>query len=574
MFRSSTVNDVYQKIKEEKLGISKCKYNEILCDIRTIFNKKLSYLFTNDSKENHITDKYYIQLFNFLFDKKSKLPQTFNLRDTVTIIKVRETLLKELHNSTINLKPLFKNPLEIDTTFNDILKIPAYSKVTNKNIKGALKYLMVEKTNNYNLSTAYKLSNSQLEVFIDSHVLHYKTGNVQTEKYKFGTYQEIFQKILNNETHKKNIVIRIFEVIQNKERDHTIELPKKLNHFAEQLAHLLFIIEMQRNNATLFTAPMFLELVNQDSKYLREEEFFPMSAKTAVSQARGVSYDNPFELPNTHFMDYDINNIKNSALLLKNEGHIVIEWFTQIVKNNKLSFIGKIFNVITLVNITKNKGVEDINLINIQELQDLVKSVNSINYSNNLIKPLEEHLNNLILHFGNRPEQYLLLFKEALLKKTIFSEKVKNLIETTFFEFEKILPKLDSFLATVQENLEEDIKQIIPEILKILCAKIKEWYNIDAPDYITNTKTVEETNNKEVLKDITLKFNQTTSPISSKTRLKFSLSSGKKREREEKENSYDSNKFLKTYDENLDKSIEEALKLIGVGENLDDSISC
>ncbi|HJD61425.1 MAG TPA: hypothetical protein LFV90_04660 [Rickettsia endosymbiont of Columbicola hoogstraali] len=92
-----------------------------------------------------------------------------------------------------------------------------------------------------------------------STILHYKTGNVQTEKFGFGNYKDIFQEILHNEEHKEN--------------SHLV-LPKKLNNFAEQLTYLLFIIEMQRNNTTLFTAPMFLELTIQNSKYLKKEGFF------------------------------------------------------------------------------------------------------------------------------------------------------------------------------------------------------------------------------------------------------------------------------------------------------------
>ncbi|WP_341794339.1 hypothetical protein [Rickettsia endosymbiont of Rhinocyllus conicus] len=152
---------------------------------------------------------------------------------------MREILLKELQNSTINLKPLFKNPLEINSTFNNVGEILSYSKLNTRNIKNTLKYIKIQEANNYNSSTVYKISNSQLEVFTDIHILHYKTSNVQTEKFGFGTYKEIFQEISNNEPYKKNIIKRIFEVVQNKEHDNLIELPKKLNNFAEQLTHLL-----------------------------------------------------------------------------------------------------------------------------------------------------------------------------------------------------------------------------------------------------------------------------------------------------------------------------------------------
>ncbi|WP_342169884.1 hypothetical protein [Rickettsia endosymbiont of Seladonia tumulorum] len=283
---------------------------------------------------------------------------------------------------------------------------------------------------------------------------------------------------------------------------------------------------MQRNNATLFTAPIFLELVAQDSKYLKTD-FFPMATHTAVSQARGIAYSYPLELPNSYFMDYDTYNV------------------TQI------------FNLIYTKKVLQEKEIDSIKL---QEIQAFLGSIGKLkNYPANLIKVLEENLHNLIPHFGSRPEQYLLLFKEALLKKTIFSKKVKDLIENTFFEFQKILPKLDSFLVKVQADLKKDIKKIIPEILQILCAKIKEWYNIDAPEYITNVKTVEELKNKEVLKDITAKINNSNSIFSqSGDKLKFSIPPIK-RKLVSTENI--NNKLLKTHnEENYDSSLDDAIK--------------
>ncbi|ABV78910.1 hypothetical protein A1I_02695 [Rickettsia bellii OSU 85-389] len=425
--------------------------------------------------------------------------------------------------------------------------------------------MTIKEAKNHSSSTSYELSNSELPAFTDSHVIHYETGNVQTEIFGFGTYKDIFQRMLRNEAHRENIVERIFELVQNKKIANTEKLSQELNNFAEQLTHLLFIVEMQRNNATLFTAPMFLELIIKDTKYLKEEIFFPLSIQTAISKSRGIVNNNCFELPNTHFMDYDINNIKEDFLLLRNEGHILVEWFSKFV-NIKLEHINQLFNIITSVQATKIKINENINLINLKELQDFVKLVNSTNFSNGLVKSLEENLYNLIPHFGSRPEQYLLLFKEALLKKTIFSKKVKDLIENTFFEFQKILPKLDSFLVKVQADLKKDIKKIIPEILQILCAKIKEWYNIDAPEYITSVKTVEEFKNKEVLKDITAKINNSNSIFSqSGDKLKFSIPPIK-RKIVSTENI--NNKLLKThneetYDSSLDDAIKEYYKIMG-----------
>ncbi|WP_395476465.1 hypothetical protein [Rickettsia endosymbiont of Pantilius tunicatus] len=78
-------------------------------------------------------------------------------------------------------------------------------------------------------------------------------------------------------------------------------------------------------------------------------------------------------------------------MLLRNEGHILVEWFSKFV-NSKLEHINQLFNIITSVQATKIKINDNINLINLKELQDFIKLVNSTNFSNGLVKSLEENL--------------------------------------------------------------------------------------------------------------------------------------------------------------------------------------
>ncbi|AFB23858.1 hypothetical protein RPL_05120 [Rickettsia rickettsii str. Colombia] len=48
------------------------------------------------------------------------------------------------------------------------------------------------------------------------------------------------------------------------------------------------MLATHRNNATLFTALMFLELIDKNSIFLSYKEFFPMFAEHAVAQTRGI----------------------------------------------------------------------------------------------------------------------------------------------------------------------------------------------------------------------------------------------------------------------------------------------
>ncbi|MCC8406958.1 MAG: hypothetical protein LN560_05105 [Rickettsia endosymbiont of Sceptobius lativentris] len=157
-----------------------------------------------------------------------------------------------------------------------------------RNNKNQLKHRILEEINS-DLSTICKISNTKEETFTINHIVHYKTGNVQTDVPGLGKYDEILSKFEQEHEYKHAIIKRIFEVVHAKESTQNIEeLPRKLNYFAEKLTHLLFIVETHRNNATLFTAPMFLELINKDGIFISDKELFPMSTEQAVAQTRGI----------------------------------------------------------------------------------------------------------------------------------------------------------------------------------------------------------------------------------------------------------------------------------------------
>ncbi|MFV9957124.1 MAG: hypothetical protein AB8U81_03345 [Rickettsia conorii subsp. raoultii] len=164
----------------------------------------------------------------------------------------------------------------------------------------------------------------------------------------------------------------------------------------------------------------------------------------------------------------------------------------------------------------------------------------------NLLNSLDQNLTALILKVNNIGERNLKLTKTKLLEKKDFSKDLKDLIEITYLEFTESLKNIEGFLAQKQASLKKEIKKILPEILQILCAKIKEWYDIDAPEYAKN-----------VLQDITPKFNQTISPTSSQKRLKLSFS---KRKDIYDANDDDNNQTLETTD--IDNSMKEYFKLI------------
>ncbi|WP_236609830.1 hypothetical protein [Rickettsia gravesii] len=183
-----------------------------------------------------------------------------------------------------------------------------------RNNKNQLKHRILEEINS-DLSTICKISNTKEETFTINHIVHYKTGSVQTDVHGLGKYDEILSKFEQEHEYKHAIIKRIFEVVHAKAATQNIEeLPRKLNYFAEKLTHLLFMLATHRNNATLFTAPMFLELIDKNSIFLSYKEFFPMSAEHAVAQIRGILKNYKYVLPNSCPIDYDTTNVQNGNL--------------------------------------------------------------------------------------------------------------------------------------------------------------------------------------------------------------------------------------------------------------------
>ena len=248
---------------------------------------------------------------------------------------------------------------------------------------------------------------------------------------------------------------------------------------------------------------MFLELVNTDNKLLSEENLFPMSAQHAVAQVRDISKKYKNTVPNSSTIDYGITNVKDCNKLLITEGNILIKWLSK-----KLITFFDTKNLITLYQF------QDINNISIHYIKTFLEKAHGLNFHHTeTFKSLNSKLTDLLPKIDNLGERSLKLIKTQLFKK--LSPDLKDLVEKVYVKFTESLQEFKKFLDQKQLTLKKEIEELLPEILQILCAKIKEWYNID----------IEESNN------INLKFNETS--------LKFSL------KRKNPDDKNDSNKILR-----------------------------
>lgn len=463
-FKYSTIKDTYKKIKSEILTVDNEFSQENLQIIKTAFNKHLNKLFKGANKEN-ISNTDYQNLLHCVFNPNYSIPKIFTLADGITADHAKKVLFQELQNSRISLNSISSNPLNF--TIHNSKELLAFTKTTTKTTKITLKSVMLDGMDD-NSSTTCNIPNTMKKTFTANHVMHYKSGNIQTDIPSFGTYDEILSKFNQRPEHKSNIVNRILEVIKNKEVSQTIqELPRDLNYFAEKLTHLLFVVEVYRNNATLFTAPMFLELIDKNSIFLSDKGFFPMSVEHAVAQTRGIIKNYKYVLPNSCPIDYDTTNVQNGNLLLIKEGNILIEWFSEKLNNYKLANIARIFDILASMQFYKK-----MDNVKINDIKSFLEKVHELeNCPTDLLNSLNKNLTTLMLKINNIGERNLKLTKTKLFEKKDFSEDLKDLIEITYLEFTESLKNIERFLAQKQAALKKEIKKSYLKFYKFYVLK-------------------------------------------------------------------------------------------------------
>ncbi|GAA5252694.1 hypothetical protein [Candidatus Rickettsia kedanie] len=89
-----------------------------------------------------------------------------------------------MQNSNINLKSISNNSLNF--TINNSKELLALTKTTKITLKSVMLYGMDD-----NSSTICNIPNTMKKTFTANHVMHYKSGNIQTDVPGFGTYDEI-----------------------------------------------------------------------------------------------------------------------------------------------------------------------------------------------------------------------------------------------------------------------------------------------------------------------------------------------------------------------------------------------
>lgn len=266
-------------------------------------------------------------------------------------------------------------------------------------------------------------------------------------------------------------------------------------NLSDQLVHLLFITEVQRNAATIFTAPMFLDMVGKlgliDDKKNPNNFNFPMSVEDAVPFSRWINKQYSNLLPNCHYMDFDQTNIKAGGTLLQKEGDIFIKWTNEIFGDRTFIELNLLLDIITETQAMTSKYKKgQLSLIDIYNLLDdifkiekfkekvnpLMKAINlekvaENNSSLDYIKILVDTRDTTVLckQYQSKLTDKLGLPQNQKYKGSI--DKIFNFIKDNLINIEQHLSDLQQLVSIISSS---EIKESIIKLTKLY----EHWYNI------------------------------------------------------------------------------------------------
>lgn len=485
VFRNSEIHQKYKELKDKLIGLDKESYDQWLGYIKTFFNEALK---KADKEENklltkiELEDQDYINLLSCVFNKNIKIPDKIPKDLFSTDEDFRQSLLKELQQSEIKLSFLSNPSLSLvqSTSIKNSSEFLAFAHIANRNNKNTCKYLKQIKTD-HSTNTSYTLPNTILKTFNDSHIIHYGSGNIQTKIMGLGKYENILKRIGAVED-KDKFITQMFNILKNEELD------KNINPFSEQLTHLLFITELQRNTATLFSSPMFLNLIQKELKV--DKYIFPMEEKGAIDYARLIVNYYQEELPNTYFMDLvkkvvDKNTLKPADNILIREGELLIQWLHDFMGNKILSRISHQLDFKTYAGLLIDKG----NNISIYDIKKLVEDLSIlIGYDAPYAKVVFKDANIEVTTSINTIEallaekrtdlEKLKLYQTKVLSHFKSQEVVLEELQKIFNWFKKSTEPLKELIKDFENNFKENIKTALQEATKILTGYLAIWYNI------------------------------------------------------------------------------------------------
>jgi hypothetical protein len=480
--RSEPLNATYQSLKADYLSLSEEDYSKIITELRETLTAQFDkFIIVRDY--NDLSDKDYVQLFNWLFNPNIALPDSFRLKDVNDETKVKEDLLSILYESEIDFSFLCEFGLKVTIDkVNDASSFLAATKLFNRSNKNKIKYLKIQNNKAYPDSNHLTLKNANTPSFNDHTTISTNNKNVTFKIAGLGTYDQILKTVPLERNAREAFIDHIYDTIKGKKFTRK-DLKSKEEVFkiesAENFIHLL-LVETQRDNSTILQAPMFLDLIKQDQKYL-DKKYFPMALKQTVKFIRGINNDYNKDLPNNFTYDYDNHNTLQPEPFLIAVGDLIIEWSNNFCTGYNLESIGRTFALITFIDGLIYSEKDDLSL---RDLDKLISDLEPYGYDKDgFLEPLKEKLS-ILKEMPEATKYYYLGQEDAIKRAAKASNKFKIFYQEVFDEFADNREKLQNLRQNLKFSTDKLLEDSLKDILNTLIVKFNEWYNIDIAPYI------------------------------------------------------------------------------------------
>ena len=469
LFRDSEISRIY-KVMKPQLAITHEQYKNTLSEINKALTGKKELMANDEDPSKGSTVKHKIKQLNrtFLKEKSSEF------------LDISKINLESLNHEPFILKPINGEGI-------GAAKVLALSKLANRTNKDMLKFLATQKMD-WDTVSSYHFPLTYIKNFGHINQFHYATGKVQISTPTMGSYNDIMESILEQPaTIIKKFVERIFSFVRGEDLTKSkttwiTDLGSNYNARAEQIAYLFFIEEMQRNTSTLFTSPMFLELIVKNPSFISVNNF-PMALPRATDLTRDIYHANKDFLPNPNSADYGQHS-KQGYTLLKSISNLMVQWYSNLTEEGGAQLLLNI--------ISASRGIIHIGVFSTMGARlDLVKIQENFITMNETIFPKL---------FPEPKAQCLALLKKVLDNDPPRTTKRKVLGDSITIDLEKTTKVVDPdpektledckvLLNKCQKNMEKfirennmNLKLEMIKFIQILSKKLFEWYKIDVPE--------------------------------------------------------------------------------------------
>jgi len=340
-FRHTEVGEQYKLLKTAHINLDTEICNQFIKNARSFFTKQSDLLSIDPSTKN----EEIIQLFNHLFT--GRVPLTSKIKAISPSEDYKTKLLQKISQDSSFVSaiktafPLRTLSLIQSSSATNAAEVLAFCKLINRYIKNELKVIIAtsQDSTEVDKSIQIQFKTQHIRDLNESWILRPNSKKAQNKIASLGNYSDIFEYITQDT--KKSIISRIFDLLLNKE---TLNITGNNIQQTDKLTQLLFISELARNKAAVFTILMFLDLLESEDisqKHVKNEliDLFPMALKGAMQSSRDL-INEPL-LENTHSMDFNhedqthINLLKAQGVICRSHNEGLMKVRNLIIVANK-----------------------------------------------------------------------------------------------------------------------------------------------------------------------------------------------------------------------------------------------